>query len=82
MLTEGKVAMKYLANGEAMDSDDLPSELLKPGHHDDASVILTQCAIIIAACKEEIVPQAWMDAVIETVFKKKDRTECGNYQGL
>ena len=28
------------------------------------------------------VPQAWKDANIVTIYKKRDRTECGNYRGI
>ena len=27
------------------------------------------------------VPQAWKDASIVTIYKKGDRTDCGNYRG-
>ena len=28
------------------------------------------------------VPQRWRDAVIKVLYKKKDRTECGNYRDI
>ena len=28
------------------------------------------------------VPQAWKDASIVTIYKKDDRTDCGNYRGI
>ena len=31
---------------------------------------------------EDHVPQAWKDANIVTIYKKGDRTECGNYRGI
>ena len=33
-------------------------------------------------CWEGHVPQAWKDANIVTIYKKGDRTECGNYRGI
>ena len=32
--------------------------------------------------EEAHVPQAWKDANIVTIYKKRDRTECGNYRGI
>ena len=32
--------------------------------------------------EEGHVPQAWKDANIVTIYKKGDRTECGNYRGI
>ena len=37
---------------------------------------------IIKVWKEVHVPQAWKDADIVTIYKKGDRTECGNYRGI
>ena len=27
-------------------------------------------------------PQQWIDAITTVLYKKKDRTECGNYRGI
>ena len=32
--------------------------------------------------EEGHVPQVWKDANIVTIYKKGDRTECGNYRGI
>ena len=37
---------------------------------------------IIKVWEEGHVPQAWKDANIVTIYKKGDRTECGNYRGI
>ena len=38
--------------------------------------------LICKAWEEGSVPQAWKDATIVTIYKKGDRTECGNYRGI
>ena len=37
---------------------------------------------IIKIWEEGHIPQAWKDAIIVTIYKKEDRTECGNYRGI
>ena len=37
---------------------------------------------IIKVLVEGHVPQAWKDVNIVTIYKKGDRTECGNYRGI
>ena len=37
---------------------------------------------IIKVWEKVHVPQAWKDANIVTIYKKGDRTECGNYRGI
>ena len=38
--------------------------------------------LIQQAWEEGSVPQEWKDANIVTIFKKGDRTQCGNYRGI
>ena len=38
--------------------------------------------LITNAWKVGSVPQAWKDASIVTIYKKGDRTDCGNYRGI
>ena len=38
--------------------------------------------LITKAWEEGSVPQAWKDASIVTIYKKGDRTDCGNYRGI
>ena len=72
-----------MANGKAMEPDDLPAELLKLGLSDSShEILLAFHDIIVAVWVTGEVPQEWKDATIKVLHKKKDRTECSNYRGL
>ena len=56
-------------------------ELLKPGLHHDSTIFREFHQIIIRVWHGGKSPQRWRDAVIKVLYKKKDRTEFGNYRG-
>ena len=38
--------------------------------------------VITNGWEVDSVPQAWKDAIIVTIYKKGDLTDCGNYRGI
>ncbi|KAK2188302.1 hypothetical protein NP493_136g01003 [Ridgeia piscesae] len=59
--------------------DGIPAEVWKYGG-DNLFSRLHQ--LITNAWEVGSVPQAWKDASIVTIYKKGDRTDCGNYRGI
>ena len=68
-----------LKDGKAPGGDGIPAEVWKYG---GANLSNRLHRWIIKVWEEGHVPQAWKDANIVTIYKKRDRTECGNYRGI
>ena len=72
-------AIAVLKYGKAPEGDGIPAEVWKHGG-DNLFSRLHQ--LIINAWEVGSVPQAWKDASIVTMYKKGDRTDCGNIKGI
>ena len=72
-------AIKGLKDGKAPGGDSIPAEVWKYG---GANLSNRLHQWIIKVWEEGHVPQAWKDGDIITIYKKGDRTECGNYRGI
>ena len=72
-------AIAGLKDGKAPGGDGIPAEVWKHGG-DNLFSRLHQ--LITNAWELGSVPQAWKDASIVTIYKKGDRTDCGNYRGI
>ena len=72
-------AIAGLKDGKAPGGDGIPAEVWKHGG-DNLFSRLHQ--LITNAWEMGSVPQAWKDASIVTIYKKGDRTDCGNYRGI
>ena len=72
-------AIAGMKDGKTPGGDGIPAEVWKHGG-DNLFSRLHQ--LITKAWEVGSVPQAWKDASIVTVYKKCDRTECGNYRGI
>ncbi|KAK2187165.1 hypothetical protein NP493_173g03032 [Ridgeia piscesae] len=72
-------AIAGLKDGEAPGGDGIPAEVWKHGG-DNLFSRLHQ--LITKAWEVGSVPQAWKDTSIVTIYKKDDRTDCGNYRGI
>ena len=72
-------AIAGLKDGKASGGDGIPAEVWKHGR-DHLFSRLHQ--LITNAWVMGSVPQAWKDANIVTIYKKGDRTDCGNYRGI
>ena len=72
-------AIAGLKDGKAPGGDGIPAEVWKHGG-DNLFSRLHQ--LNSNAWQMGCVPQAWKDASIITIYKKGDRTDCGNYRGI
>ena len=72
-------AIAGLKDGKAPRGDGIPAEVWKHGG-DNLFSRLHQ--LITNAWELGSVPQAWRDAIIITIYKKGDRTDCGIYRGI
>ena len=72
-------AIKGLKDEKAPGGDGITAEVWKYG---GANLSNRLHRWIIKVWEEGHVPQAWKDSNIVTIYKKGDRTECGNYRGI
>lgn len=78
-LQEVENAIKQLKNNKAAGSDGIPAEFFKEGGRLLAEHTLM---LIVKIWNTETIPSDLRDALIVTIFKKGDRTDCGNYRGI
>ena len=78
-LEEIEDAIKSLKNGKAPGADGIPSEVYKYG---GPRVVQTLHSFFKTCWDEAELPQDFKDAKIVTIFKKGDRSQCGNYRGI
>ena len=78
-LEEIKDAVKSLKTGKAPGTDGIPSEVYKYRGPNVAQALHS----FFKTCSDEAeLPQDFNDAKIVTIFKKGDRSQCGNYRGI
>ena len=71
--------MRKLKNNTASGEDGMVAELIKAG----GKVITTELhALVLEIWEKEEMPEDWKRAIIHPIFKKGDRTKCGNYRGI
>ena len=75
-------AIRSLANGKAVGPDGVSVELFKINLNGDPALRRRLLDIVVRIWKGGEVPQQWKDAIVMVLYKKKDRTECGNYRGI
>ena len=72
-------AIAGLKVGKAPGGDGIPAEVWMHGGDNQFSILHQ---LITNAWEVGSVPQAWKDASIVTIYKKCERTDCGNYRGI
>ena len=72
-------AIASLKDGKAPGGDGIPAEVWK---HGGDNLFSRRHQLITNAWEMGSVSQAWKDASIITIYKKGDRTDCGNYRGI
>ena len=72
-------AIAGLKDCKAPGGDGISAEVWKHGGNNLFSRLHQ---LITNAWEVGSVPQAWKDAIIVTIYKKGDRTDCGNYRGI
>ena len=65
-----------MANRKAPGADSLPVELLK------RDVLRHFHVMLVRVWRGEEIPQDWKDATIKVLYKKSDRSDCNNFQGV
>ena len=65
--------------GKAPGGDGIPAEI---GKHGGDNIFSRLHQLITNAWEVGFVPQVWRDASIVAIFKKGDRTDCGNYREI
>ena len=78
-LPEVKSAIKTMKSGKAAGSDGIPAEVFK---HGGTTLIKKLLNLFILIWTTERLPDELCDALIVTIFKKGDRSLCGNYRGI
>ena len=72
-------AIASLKDGEATGEDGIPAEVWKHGGDNQFSRLRQ---LITNAWEVGSLPQAWKDVSTVTIYKKGDRTDCGNYREI
>ena len=72
-------AITGLKDGKVPGGDGIPVEVWK---HEGDNLFSRPHQLITNAWEVGSVPQAWKDTSIVTIYKKGDRTYCGNYRGI
>ena len=80
---EVKEPIRALANREATGPDGFPAELLEIlADEKELNTLGRFPGIIVAGWMGGGVPQHWKYATNSSLYKTRDRTECGTYRGL
>lgn len=77
---EVAAVLRSMASSKAVGPGEFPRELLKLGLHHDQAVLQEFHRVIIRVWPEKTIPEIWRNAMIKVPYKKKDRTDCGNYR--
>ena len=78
-LEEVQAKIRKLKNSKAPGADQITSEMVKYGGPYFQKKLHT---LIAKVWESEKAPQDWKDAVIVTLYKKNDASDCDNYRGL
>ena len=78
-LGEVEKAIGQLSDGKAPGLDLIPGEILKQGGQ---LLKETLAKFITKLWRKTEIPSDWRNASMITIFKKGDRTDCGNYRGI
>ena len=75
-------AIRSLADGKTVGPDGVSVELFKITLNGDPALRRRLLDIVVRIWRGGEVPQHWKYAIIMILYKKKNRTECGNYRGI
>lgn len=78
-LDELKSAIRAMKSGKAAGADGIPAEVFK---HGGTKLAKKLHGLFTLVWTTEKIPDELRDALIVTIFKKGDRTICGNYRGI
>jgi hypothetical protein len=78
-LVEMEIAIGKLKSYKSPGTDQIPAELIKAGGETLYSEIHR---LICCIWNKEELPQQWKESIIIPIYKKGDKTDCNNYQGI
>ncbi|KAJ4443079.1 hypothetical protein ANN_04729 [Periplaneta americana] len=77
--TEVEIAIENLKKYKSPGIDQIPAELIQEG----GSALYSEIyKLVLAIWEKEIVPEQWKESIIVPIFKKGDKTNCGNFRGI
>ncbi|KAJ4429626.1 hypothetical protein ANN_21827 [Periplaneta americana] len=78
-LSEVEIAIENLKKYKSPGIDKIPAELIQEG----GSALYSEIyKFVLAIWEKEIVPEQWKESIIVPIFKKGDKTNCGNFRGI
>ncbi|KAJ4430976.1 hypothetical protein ANN_19569 [Periplaneta americana] len=78
-LSEVEIAIENLKKYKSPGIDQIPAELIQEG----GSALYSEIhKLVLAIWEKEIVPEQWKESIIVPIFKKGDKTSCGNFRGI
>ncbi|KAJ4433289.1 hypothetical protein ANN_15548 [Periplaneta americana] len=78
-LSEVEIAIENLKKYKSPGIDQIPAELIQEG----GSALYSEIyKLVLAIWEKEIVPEKWKESIIVPIFKKGDKTNCGNFRGI
>ncbi|KAJ4430139.1 hypothetical protein ANN_22349 [Periplaneta americana] len=78
-LSEVEIAIENLKKYKSPGIDQIPTELIQEG----GSALYSEIyKLVLAIWEKEIVPEQWKESIIVPIFKKGDKTNCGNFRGI
>jgi sorting nexin-29 len=78
-LVEVEIGIGKLKSYKSPGTDQIPADLIKAGGETLYSEIHR---LICCICNKEELPQQWKESIIIPIYKKGDKTDCNNYQGI
>jgi hypothetical protein len=76
---EFEMAIEKLKRHKSPGIDHIPAELIKAG----GRIIRSEIdKLIISIWNKEELPEEWKESVIVPIYKKGNKTDCGNYRGI
>ncbi|KAJ4438181.1 hypothetical protein ANN_14120, partial [Periplaneta americana] len=78
-LSEVEIAIENLKKYKSPGIDQIPAELIQEG----GSALYSEIyKLVLAIWEKQIVPEQWKESIIVPIFKKGDKTSCGNFRGI
>jgi hypothetical protein len=77
-LVEVEISIGKLKSYKSPGTDQIPAELIKAGGKTYSEIHRRTCSI----WNKEELPQQWKESIIVPIYKKGDKTDCNNYQGI
>ncbi|KAJ4450915.1 hypothetical protein ANN_02349 [Periplaneta americana] len=78
-LSEVEIAIENLKKYKSPGIDQIPAELIQEG----GSALYSEIyKLVLAIWEKEIVLEQWKESIIVPIFKKGDKTNCGNFRGI